>query len=441
MIIFLGKLFSLVNGNQCSCHLIVDIHILRTSMASFKSYFPAVIVLSILITGCDASFAEKPAEAAGMPPPTAVTSIKVKAEDIPVQFEFVGQVAGSLEVEVRSRITGIIEQRHYKEGSRAIEGQLLFTLDAAPFKAEYEQAQAAIAIAKAQKVTAEAQLKKAQRELKRVTPLATKQMLSQNLLDDAMSAVDIAEAQNAVSQAAIKQAEANLLSAEINLQYTRIKSPINGITGRALLNRGALVQAQSNSLLTQLVQINPVHVNFGIPENDRLRIRKEVADGALKLPSTGFVIDLLGSDGELQGRKGELDFEDYKVDNTTGNFAMRASIKNDDESLSPGQFVRVVLKGAVKTNAIALPQRAILDGPGGKYVYVASDGENGSKVALQKKVVPGEWVDIDSERKNYWIIRQGLHPGDEVVVDGVARIFFPGMAIQVEPPAANPAVK
>ena len=396
---------------------------------------PLSLILSAAVftlVGCNAASKDSDAAAMAAPPPVAVTAIVVKAEDIPLKYEYVGQVAGSLEVDVRSRITGIIEKRHYREGSRAKAGQLLFTLDSAPFEAEYQQALAAIEIAKAQQLTAEAQLKKAQRELKRVKPLADQQMLSQNLQDDAESSVDIAVAQTAVSQAAIKQAEANLLTAEINLQYTKIKSPIDGITGRALLNRGALVQAGSDSLLTQLVQIDPVHVNFGIPENDRVRLRQEVAKGSVKLPDNGFVVDLLDSSGAEQGRSGSLDFEDYKVDNNTGNFSMRATLKNNDESLSPGQFVRVLLKGAKKINAIALPQRAVLDGPEGKYVYVVSDGENGSKVAMQKKIIPGEWVELDEQRKNYWIIQSGLEQGDQVIVDGVARIFFPGMAVSVE---------
>jgi len=246
-----------------------------------KSTLPriALVITLLLLTACNPLAAKKQEAAAPAHPPVAVTTVKVKAEDIPVHYEFVGQVAGSLEVDVRSRITGIIEQRHYKEGVQTRAGELMFSLDAAPFKAEYQQALAAIEIAKAQKVTAEAQLKQAQRELRRVTPLAQKQMVSQNQLDDAESAVDIANAQKAVAEAAIKQAEANLLTAAINLEYTQIKAPINGIAGRALFNRGALVQAGSDSLLTKLVQTNPVHVNFGIPENDQLRIRREIALG------------------------------------------------------------------------------------------------------------------------------------------------------------------
>lgn len=368
------------------------------------------------------------------PPPVMVSSLKVKAENIPVQYEFVGQVAGSLEVDVRGRITGIIEQRHFTEGGEVEAGELLFTLDAAPFEAKFKQAQAAIESARAQKLTAQAQLKQAQRELKRVTPLASQQMLSQNQKDDAASAVDIATAQLAVADAAIKQAEANLLTARIDLDYTRIRAPVKGIVGRTLQNRGALVQTGINDLLTTMVQIDSVYINFGVPENDLVRLRKAFNSGDMVLDDNQFVVKLLDEQGQSDGHTGFLDFQDYKVDNNTGNFAMRATIANKDRQLSPGQFVRVQLNGATKVNAMAIPQRAVLDGPGGKYVYVVSPAEQGGSVAMQKNIVPGEWVDLDAERKNYWVIQSGLTEGDEVIVDGVARIFFPGMPVQVSQP-------
>ena len=374
--------------------------------------------------------------AAGMHP-AAITSMVAEKRDIPVRYEYVGQVAGSLEVDVRSRITGIIEQRHYLEGSAVHSGQLLFSLDAASYQAVYQQALAAVESARAQKLSAEAQLKKAHRELKRITPLTSQNMLSQNIEDDAVSAIDIASAQLAVTEAAIKQAEANLLSASINLEYTKIKAPVDGIAGRSLQNRGALVQAGSNSLLTTLVQVDSVHVDFGIPENDKLRMRAEQSSGILRLPESGFRVDILDANGQLLGRKGELDFQDYKVDNSTGSFAMRAILDNADGGLSPGQFVRVALIGATKVGAIAVPQRAVLDGPTGKYVYVVSPGQNGMTVAMQKNVIMGEWIDLDAEHKNYWILRSGLEPGDEVIVDGVARIFFPGMPVQKATPEAS----
>ena len=398
-----------------------------------------VISLFAALSGCNkgAENAQAGHASAATPPPTAVTSVTIQQENIPINFEYVGQIAGSLDVEIRSRITGIVEEQHFEEGSEVQAEQLLFTLDDALFKAEYQQALAAIDSARAQKVSAEAKLKQAERELKRVTPLAQKQMLSQNQQDDAVSNVDIAKANLVVSDAAIKLAEANLLSAKINLDYTRIRAPVTGVIGRALQNRGALVQAGSNSLLTTLVQIDPVYVNFGIPEKEWVSIRQDLADGRLKFAQQAFKIELL-DDKRNPLNTGTLNFQDYKVDSNNGSFAMRATIPNEDRLLSPGQFVRVRMNGVYRPDAIAVPQRAVLDGPGGKYVYVATTTDKGT-IALQKNIVLGEWVDLDQDRKNYWIVNSGLAVGDKVIVDGVARIFYPGAPVQIEEPAQTPA--
>jgi membrane fusion protein (multidrug efflux system) len=257
-------------------------------------------------------------------------------------------------------------------------------------------------------------------------------MLSQNQQDDAESAVDVAEASLSVAEAAIKQAQANLLTAKVNLEYTEIRAPVDGIVGRALQNRGALVQAGSNSLLTTLVQVDPAYVDFGIPEKQQVTLRQHLKEGKLVMSEGGFIVSLVDEFGKPLGFEGQIDFQDYKVDNNTGNFAMRARVDNPDRQLSPGQFVRVRMNGMVSKQSVAIPQRAVLDGPTGKYVYIAAAGENGMQVAMQKNVVVGDWVDIDDQRKNYWIIEEGVQAGDQVIIDGMARIFFPGMPVQVD---------
>jgi len=388
------------------------------------------------LAACEPQAAESAeSQAATAPPPVNVSTIKIDRQDVPVHFEYVGQVAGSLQVEIRSRVSGIIEKRHFTEGSDVKAGQLLFSIDAAPFEARYKQALAAIETARAQKLSAQAQLKQARRELERVRPLADKQMLSQERQDDALSAVDVAQAQVSVADAAIKQAEANLLSARIDLDYTKIRAPIDGVIGRTLKNRGALVQSGEGSLLASLVQLDPVYVNFGIPETELIDIRRRIKNGSLQLSEDGYRIELINEQGLPSGYSGRLDFQDYKVDNNTGNFASRAELANPDRTLAPGQFVRVRMIGLISRQAIAIPQRAVLDGPTGKYVYVVAKSEQGSQIAQQKMVTMGEWVDLGDQRNNYWIVHSGLQIGDEVIVDGVARIFFPGMAVQ--PDAEN----
>lgn len=379
--------------------------------------------------------ATESAFAAG-PPPVAVSIMEVVAQDIPVHFEYVGQIAGSKEVEIRSRISGIIEERLYEEGTNVASGQMLFKIDPAQFSAQLAQSKAALASAHAQTTSAEAQLNKAKRELKRITPLAKKKLVSPSDLDNASSDVEIANAQVLIAMASVQQAKANLTTSSINLDYTLVRSPIDGIAGRALKTQGSLTEAGSNSLMTSVVQVDPAYANFGVAETEHLRMRSDIAKGRLILPKNGFNVDLLSSEGELLRSNGKLDFQDYKVNNTTGNFAMRATIKNSDHGLSPGQFVRVRLTGAKRPAAFAIPQRAVLDGPGGKYVYAVGEGKDGGNVAVKKPVVAGEWVEMGGELKNGWLIKDGLNAGDKVIIDGSARIFFPGQAVQEATPEA-----
>ncbi len=364
------------------------------------------------------------------PPPVTVSVMEVVAQDIPVSFQYVGQIAGSKEVEIRSRISGIIEERLYEEGANVTSGQMLFKIDPALFSAQLAQSNAALASARAQTTSAKAQLNKAKRELKRISPLAKKKLVSPSDLDNAASDVEIASAQVLIAEAAIQQAKANLTTASINLDYTLVRSPIDGIAGRALKTEGSLTEAGSNSLMTTVVQVDPAYANFGVAEAEHLRMRSDIGNGRLILPDSGFSVDLMSSEGELLRSNGKLDFQDYKVNNTTGNFAMRATIENTDHGLSPGQFVRVRLTGANRPAAIAVPQRAVLDGPGGKYVYAVGAGKEGGNVAVKKPVVAGEWVEMEGELNKGWLIKEGLNAGDRVIVDGSARIFFPGQAVQ-----------
>lgn len=363
------------------------------------------------------------------PPPVAVSVMHVTAQDIPVSFEYIGQIAGSKEVEIRSRISGIIEDRLYEEGSNVRAGQMLFKIDQAQFKARVAQSRAGLASARAQTSSANAQLNKAKRELKRIKPLAKKKLVSPSELDNAASDVEIASAQVLIAEAAVQQAKANLTTTGIDLDYTLVRSPINGIAGRALKTEGSLTEVGSNSLMTTVVQVDPAYANFGVAEAEHLTMRSDIANGKLLLPAEGFHVDLLSSEGELLQNNGKLDFQDYKVNNNTGNFAMRATVKNTEHLLAPGQFVRVQLSGAKRPAAIAVPQRAVLDDPSGKYVYIVAEGKDGGTVALKKPVVPGEWIKMEGNLKNGWIIKEGLVSGDKVIIDGSARIFFPGMAV------------
>jgi membrane fusion protein (multidrug efflux system) len=368
----------------------------------------AALVSTGLLSACSKSQAEG---AGGGMPPAMVVYQAVAAHDVPVDFEYPGQTAGSREVEIRARVTGIVDKRLYEEGSRVKAGQTLFRIDPAPYAA-------AAATADANVATADARLKQAEREFNRVKPLIEAKAISQQEFDNAASNLDIAKA-------GLKAAQAQANAAHIDLGYTDVRAPLAGVVGRALKVEGALANAQGDSLLATLAQTDPIHVNFSVSDDDRLKLQAQLASGELKLPDGKFAVHLKGADGHWLKQVGKLDFTDYKADANTGAFSSRAAFANADNALAPGQFMRVVMSGAVRPNAIAVPQRAVLDGPTGKYVYVVGQGKEGKPAAQPQPVVPGDWVRLDGAEGNGWVIKQGLKPGDKVVVDGMARIFFP----------------
>jgi len=349
----------------------------------------------------------------GMPTPE-VTVTTVAQEALPVSWEYVGQTAGSREVEVRARVTGILLSRNFKEGERVKKGQSLFTIDPKPF-------QAALARAVADVAAAEARYEQARRNAARLKPLYAEKAVSQKENDDAVSA-------EAIGAADVQAAQARLTEARLNLAYTKVESPVSGITTRALPSEGTMVSGP-NVLLTSVVQVDPIWVNFGIPDNEQARIQKDAQAGILKLPRN-FEVELRLSDGSVYAHKGKLDFADVRVSAATGTREARAEVPNPDGYLRPGQFVRVVLKGASLPNAVTVPQRAVMEGPQGKFVYVVDE----KSTAQPRPVEAGQWA--AGER---WIITSGLQGGERVIVDGVMKIG-PGAPVKVaEKPAEKPA--
>ncbi|MDN3578854.1 efflux RND transporter periplasmic adaptor subunit [Chitinimonas viridis] len=366
-----------------------------------------VLILSGLLAACG----QAPQQGGGGFPPPMVTYQTLVAGDVPVDFEYPGQTAGSREVEIRARVSGIVDKRLYTEGSQVKAGQPLFRIDPAPFAA-------AAAAADANVTTAEARLKQAERDYNRLKPLIEAKAVSQQEYDNAASALDIA-------RASLKAAQAQARASNIDLGYTDVRAPITGAIGRALKVEGALANAQGDSLLATMAQTDPIHVNFAISEADHSRVAAELEAGSLKLPEGGYVVKLKTAGGQWLKQTGKLDFSDYKADNNTGAYSSRAELANPKNELSPGQFVRVLLSGATRPNAIAVPQRAVLDGPQGKFVYTVGAGKDGKPAAVPAPVVVGDWVRLDGKEPNGWVIKQGLKAGDKIIVDGMARIFFP----------------
>jgi membrane fusion protein (multidrug efflux system) len=346
-------------------------------------------------------------------PPAVVAIREAKPAAVPVEFEFPAQTAGSREVEVRARVTGILERRNYEEGARVRAGQSLFTIDPAPFEAAVARAEADVA-------SAEATLAQAARNARRYKPLFEARAASQKDYDDAVSAEEIAAA-NA------KAARARLAEARLNLSYTRVESPIPGITSRALKSEGSLVSGP-DVLLTTVTQSDPMHVNFGLSEAELTRIRRDAAAGSLVLPKDGrFEVAVRLEDGTTFAKPGRLVFSDERLSAATGTADARAEVPNPEGLLRPGQFVRVILKGATRPDAIVVPQRAVMEGPQGKMVYVL--GAEGK--AEPRPVAVGEWTGAD------WVVTSGLEAGDKVIVDGLMKVF-PGAPVQVGDPNAPP---
>jgi membrane fusion protein (multidrug efflux system) len=368
----------------------------------------AAIGLVVLLAACGQGNGDKGGQGHGAPgmgmPPAQVNVVTVALQSLPETYEYVGQTAGSREVEVRARVTGILLKRNFDEGGRVKRGQSLFTIDPAPFQAAVNRAEADVAAARAR-------LEQAKRNAARLKPLYAEQAVSQKEYDDAVSAELIGEAD-------LKAAQARLAESRLNLEYTRVESPVSGFVSRALRSEGSLVSGP-DVLLTTVVQVDPMWVNFGIPDTEQARLQKEAAEGRLKLPKN-FEVELRLADGGLYPLKGKLDFADVRIAPATGTREARAEIPNPSGVLRPGQFVRVILRGATRPNAVTVPQRAVMEGPQGKFVYVVD--EKGT--AQPRPVEAGRWTGDD------WIISAGLKGGERVIVDGVMKLG-PGAPVKI----------
>jgi membrane fusion protein, multidrug efflux system len=390
------------------------------TMRSPNTLVAALLVPLVLLAACS----KGPPQGGFTMPPAQVTTLTVAARDFPAAFEYVGQTQGSKDVEVRARVTGIIEKRLYQEGTPVKAGQPLFSIDPKLYAAQVAAANADLTRALAQKAQAD-------RERARLVPLAERKAIGQKEADDATSSAELASAN-------VQAMQAKLDELKLNLGYTRVVAPISGLSSRAIKSEGSLATA-NETLLTVISQTDPIWVGFNVSENDQLRFTRAVAEGALTLPKdNAYDVTVKLSDGTIFPRRGRINFADTRVNPTTGTYEMRAELPNSDLALKPGQFVRVVLRGAVRKNAIALPQTAVLDGPQGKFVYVAGKDKDGKDIAVQRPVVVGEWV--DAEGSNLWQIDSGLKPGDVVIVDGIAKLM-PGGPIALGSGAAGGAPK
>ncbi|MDB5887376.1 MAG: Efflux pump periplasmic linker BepD, partial [Rhodocyclales bacterium] len=395
----------------------------------FKLAAAAALVVAALLAmaGCSKSSGEQGQGGMGNMPPPQVGVITVQPQNVPVTFEYTGQTQGSKEVEVRARVGGIIEKRTYVEGAQVEAGQVMFELDPKPLQAQ-------VAASEAELATADARATQATREASRLKPLLEDRAVSQQDYDNAVSNQQIAAA-------GVLSAKAQLQELRLNLGYTRVVAPVSGLSGREMKSVGSLV-TPTDSLLTTLVQLNPLYVGFGPSENEQNAIERDVVSGSLQLPKNGFEVEIRGVEGGVLAKGGRMNFTDSRVNNQTGTVEMRAELSNPGGKLKGGQFVRVALHGAVRPAAIVVPQGAVLEGPQSKIVMTVAKDKDGKDVVAPRPVEVGEWATLDGvggkPATKVWVITKGLAAGDRVILDNFVKLR-PGAPVTPVSPEVSAA--
>ena len=379
-----------------------------------------LIALAVTLTGCGE---DKNKEAAGAPiqqrPVPEVSVATVQPRSIPYAPTFVAQTESSRQVNIVARVSGYLDQIAYQEGDLVKQGQVLFRLDPKPFQAQLEAAQGEL---QAQ----QARLKTAKATLGRVRPLVAEEALSQADLDRAQGEFDAATA-------AVFSARANVKEVELNLGYTTIRSPVTGLASQAAQRQGSYINAASESaMLTYVAAVDPIWVTFSVSQNQMARWRDEIAKGQIVEPKNkSYEVEIEMPDGTPFPQQGEINFTAPSFSPDTGSFLVRAVLPNPKLELRPGMFVTAYVKGALRPDAVVVPQLAVQQGSNGHLVYVVS--QEGS--AEVRPVVIGDYYgegDI--------VVLSGLHAGDRVVVDGVLKVV-PGKPVKLLEPGERGAAK
>jgi membrane fusion protein (multidrug efflux system) len=374
------------------------------------AYFLRALLAAALLAACGKE-AAPPSASDAAPPAVPVHIARVEAKRVPIRFDIVGQVEGSKQVEVRARVSGILQKQFYREGDPVKEGAPLFEIDRATYEVALSQARAQLAQAAAQGDWM-------RREEARLKPLVQERAVSRKEYDDATSTRQLAEA-------ALQQASAAVKQAELNLSYTSVRAPVAGITGRAEHSIGTLITTDaSGGLLTTINQLTPIWVRFSLAETDLAKL-----PGG-RLPRTAPVIlELLLPDGSPYPLKGRLNFAATSIDARLGTQQLRAEFDNPREQLLPGQFVTVRITAGERDNVFLIPQAAVVQTEKGYLVFVV-DAEG---KAQARPVKTGDWIGSD------WSITSGLAAGEKVIVDNLLKIRS-GVAVTEAPPTAAASI-
>ncbi len=369
--------------------------------------------LMVVLAGCSSQAAPN----AGMPPPPEVSVANVLTKSVHQWDEYSGHVAAVESVELRPRVSGYVQRVAYREGQDVRKGDLLFVIDQRPYRAALDRAQADLERARSESRLAQAQDARAQ-------SLIEAKAISREEFDQRRAATS-------GTGASVRAAEAAVAAARLNLQFTEVRSPINGRAGRALVTEGNLAQADATQLTTVVSQ-DPVFVYFESDEQSLLRYAEMARKGERNATKNPVRVGLASENG--YPHEGTVDFVDNQVDPKTGTIRARAVLKNPDRLFTPGLFARVQLQGSGEFNAMLIDDSAVLTDQDRKYVYVV--GPNNA--AMRKDVVLGRSID------GLRVVQSGLAPTDRVIVHGVQKVFMPGMPVKPQQiamgaPAPQPA--
>jgi len=391
------------------------------TLSKYKAWIGGAVGLLIvgLIIG-----AFYPKNVAGAPPGATpdVEVVQVEQKDVPIFGEWIGTLDGFTNADVRAQVTGYIMRQGYQEGAFVKKGQLLFEIDPRPFQAALDQTEGQLAQARAQLANAEAVQGRTQLDVERYTPLAKEQAASQQDLDNAVQNNLAAKASVATAGAQIKSAEAAVETAKINLDFTRLIAPIDGIAGQAQLQVGALVNLSSGPV-TSVSTVEPIKVYFTVGEPQYLAWRKRFpTDATREAADKNLHLELILADGSTYAQTGTFYFADRQVNVSTGSIRIAGLFSNPGNVLRPGGYAKVRAVIRVQQDALLVPQRAVTELQGGYQVATVDDK---NKVSIRT-------VKVGDRVGSQWIIADGLKSGERVVAEGVQKVH-PGMQVNSKP--------
>jgi len=385
----------------------------------------ALLLLAVSLFGIGCR--EKNAQA-GKPAAVDVEVVQVEQKDIPIYGEWIGTLDGLENADVKAQVTGYLLKQAYAEGSFVKRGQLLFQIEPRPFQVALDQAKAQLMQAQAQLTNTEATQLQAQLNVNKYTPLAAEQAATQQDLDNAVQTNVAAKATVVNSKAAIRAAEAAVEGAQINLDFTRLVAPIDGIAGQAQLQVGALVNS-SSSAVTTVSTVDPIKVFFTLSEQEYLAFNRQYpTEASREAEEKRTPLELSLADGTTYAKKGKVYFADRAVNQKTGAIRIAGLFPNPGNILRPGQYARVRAATSIKQGALLVPQRAVSELQGSYQVAVVG---NDNKVSILTVKV-GERVGA------MWIIEDGLKPNARVVAEGVQKVR-PGAQVNPKPFSAGSA--